>query len=209
MEGISMLQVGNPPPQSDAAIISAIAGPKLKPRSGLRIRLSRMFGQDRVPREARSKSPTHPKPVQRQAQDTSTLLPYPPAALDSPAHQTRTIRRSASVPAVSRGREQSPHFIGLGDRLAKVPMAVPKFVKKVDFQLPTDNTMATRGSGSNPLDSGADLVDNASASSRSVDVVSGISDGASMRVLPDDKKKRSAWASIKRKAKAVFGRKKE
>ncbi|KAL8675705.1 MAG: hypothetical protein Q9224_007404, partial [Gallowayella concinna] len=126
----------------------------------------------------------------------------PPAAIPhSQAHQTRTIRRSASAPTATY---RDPRFIGLEDRLAKIPLATPTSIRKVNFQLPTDQTMATRGSGSEPPDSPVDPMDTTSARSPSVGVRSGASEVSSMRDLPEDEGNGSVWTLIKRKVKAMF-----
>ncbi|KAL9004448.1 MAG: hypothetical protein Q9188_002747 [Gyalolechia gomerana] len=163
------------------------------PQASLRSKFSRLFGSRRKPREER------PKSLNRLA-----LNPQVEAALTSQIQHRQTIRHSVSAPAVSRPSQLGPRFIGLQDRLAKEPIAVPTSVRRVDFQLPTDQTMATRGNSSGALNMGYVPLGNESVENRWMG--SHFDSQASIRALPGDKQRRSIWARIKGKAKKVFGR---
>ncbi|KAL8767228.1 MAG: hypothetical protein Q9209_006233 [Squamulea sp. 1 TL-2023] len=137
------------------------------------------------------------------------ILPPPPSTQSGQGGQIRTIRRAVSTPTVFHQVEPNPRYIGLEDRRAKIPVAIPTFVRKVKFQLSTDHTMATRGSGSRHSDPTVDLDDTARGIRYSVDARSGASEQPSKKALEEDKKKQGVWASIKRKAMTLIWRKKQ
>lgn len=58
----------NPSPNGDPTIASPIVQPVAGLRPSLRSRLSRQFGLSRLPRRARAKSLTRPRPGQQQTQ---------------------------------------------------------------------------------------------------------------------------------------------
>lgn len=121
--------------------------------------------------------------------------------------QTRKVRRAASTPTVTHPAEPSPRFIGLEDRRAKVPVAIPTFVRRVKFQLSTDRTMATRGSGSGPAQPTSELNDTASEGCQSVDARCGTTGEASMMDMPGKTRSHGLWTTFKRKAKMLLRRK--
>ncbi|KAI4167890.1 MAG: hypothetical protein LQ343_006849 [Gyalolechia ehrenbergii] len=178
--------------------------PKTKiPQASLRSKFSRLFGSRRKPREERPKS-LNRLPLNPQVEGITNHLQIPSAALTSQIQHRQTIRHSVSAPAISRPSQLGPRFIGLQDRLAKEPIAVPTSVRRVDFQLPTDQTIATRGNSSGALNMGYVPLGNESVENRWMG--SHFDSQASIRALPGDKQRRSIWARIKGKAKKVFGR---
>ncbi|KAL8785625.1 MAG: hypothetical protein Q9213_003279 [Squamulea squamosa] len=205
---IQSIQSTDQPPTGPSTIASPVVETTVGPRLSLRNRLSRHFGSTRIPRQARAKSLTHLKPDQPQAQDNLSYLQPRPTTHGGQGRQARTLRRATSTPTVSHPAPSSPRFIGLEDRHTKIPVAIPTFVRRVKFQLSSDHTMATRGSGSRPSDPTADLDDTASGIRYSVDVPSGANEQSSKKALKGDKKRRGVWASIKRKAMILNWRKK-
>ncbi|KAL8860849.1 MAG: hypothetical protein Q9178_002879 [Gyalolechia marmorata] len=197
----------NQSPNGDPTIASPIVQPIADPQPSLRSRLSRQFGLSRLPRQARAKSLTRPRPGQQQTQDSLNYQQPPHITQNGRDGQTRKVRRAASTPTVSHPAEPSPRFIGLEDRRAKVPVAIPTFVRRVKFQLSTDRTMATRGSGSGPAEPTSELNDTASEGCQSVDARSGTTGEASMMDVPGKKKSRGLWTLVKRKAKMLLRRK--
>ncbi|CAL8574667.1 hypothetical protein XPA_000622 [Xanthoria parietina] len=169
----------------------------------LRTRLSRYFGLRRIPRQARPKSLTRPRSDQLQAQDTSNHLQLPPIPHHGLGRPSPTVRSIASTRTTSRPTESDPRFIGLEDRRAKVPVAIPTFVRRVDLQCSTDQTMATRGSGSGLSGpTGGELNDTTYGDRQSIDQRSREGRETSM-------KRRRSWASIMQRTKKLFGRMRE
>lgn len=85
-------------------------------------------------------------------------------------------------------------------------MAVPISVRRMDFPLPTDQTMATRGSGSGASNIGYIPFSNGSIDGRYIGMQA--DSMTSIRTLPGDKRKRSFWAKVRGKVRKIFGRKK-
>ncbi|KAL8644828.1 MAG: hypothetical protein Q9226_007576 [Calogaya cf. arnoldii] len=132
---------------------------------------------------------------------TKHKLKLPPRIHNGRERTSLAVRRDASTPMVFRPTKSDPRFIGLEDRRAKVPVATPTFVRKVDFHFSTDQTMATRGSGSGLSEATGNLDDTENGDHQSVDTRSREGEEASM-------KRRGSWASIKKKTKISFWRKK-
>lgn len=104
-----------------------------------------------------------------------------------------------------RSRQPEPRFIGLQDRLAKEALAVPTSVRRLDGQIPTDQTMATRGSGSSMLHNEGRPNTSATVQGGDVDARTRGTSHASMLVHVGDKKKRGLGSRIKNKTKQMFG----
>ncbi|KAL8668488.1 MAG: hypothetical protein Q9168_006881 [Polycauliona sp. 1 TL-2023] len=124
--------------------------PAVKPsataRPSLRTRLSRHLGIARLPKQARPKTLTRPKSARNQSQAQDLRSPLSNHIGGNYASPTTS--RAASTQTSSRPKDTGPRYIGLEDRHAKVAVATPTFVRKVDSEFSTDHTMATRGSGS-------------------------------------------------------------
>ncbi|KAL8850258.1 MAG: hypothetical protein Q9221_004768 [Calogaya cf. arnoldii] len=188
-------------PTTRSPTLSTTGDPDIASPS-LRTRLSRYFGLRRIPRRARPKSLTRLRSDhnQAQAQDTSNHLQLPPRIHNGRERTSLTVRRDASTPIVFRPTKSDPRFVGLEDRRAKVPVATPTFVRKVDFHFSTDQTMATRGSGSGLSEATGNLDDTLNGDHQSVDTRSNAGEEASM-------KRRGSWASIKKKTKTLWRKK--
>lgn len=121
-------------------------------------------------------------------------------------HVAAPIKRSASTPTLTRPRQSEPRFIGLQDRLAKEALAVPISVRRLDFDIPTDQTMATRGSGSSAPHYGHHPLEGVNKEDQSAHLGRDADSHASMFVHLGDQEKRGPWAKIKRRTKQLFRR---
>ncbi|KAL8895406.1 MAG: hypothetical protein Q9207_008188 [Kuettlingeria erythrocarpa] len=145
---------------------------------------------------------------QAREQVTADDLQSPSAPPLSQVQIAEIMRQSpsrSSTPTMPRPRQLEPRFIGLQDRLAKEARAVPTSVRRIDGQIPTDQTMATRGSGSSMLRN-EDLAPNSAAVQvGNVDAQIGGNTHAGMPVHVGDKQKRGLRARVKETTKKLFG----
>ncbi|KAL8711182.1 MAG: hypothetical protein Q9220_004327 [cf. Caloplaca sp. 1 TL-2023] len=173
--------------------------------ANLRSKFSRRRGSVRRPKRPRAKSLTHPRPTEQIFGPPSRQLEAR-ASLQSPP--ITGVRHSVSAPAIHRKPvPEEPRYIGLQDRLAKVPVATPITVRKANVQNPTDQTMATRGSGSTT--SGPDGDPSVTTGSRPQE--HGEKPGARARhkAPKDEEDNYSVWRRVKFILRKVFSHKKE
>ncbi|KAL8917225.1 MAG: hypothetical protein Q9208_008064 [Pyrenodesmia sp. 3 TL-2023] len=192
----------------------------------LRTRLSRLFHSKRGPKgekplKLQDRMPQAQEPGQAQCTwlfverltdiwvtgtaDHSQSPCAPPLTQVQIAEIMRSSPSRPSTPTMPRSRQSEPRFIGLEDRLAKEALAVPTSVRRVDGQIPTDQTMATRGSGSSMLHNEGRPRTSATVQGGNVDAQTRGTSLASMLVHVGDKKERGLGARIKNKTKQLFG----
>lgn len=139
--------------------------------------------------------------------DTADDLQSPSAPPLSQVQIAEIMRQSPSrpsTPTMPRPRQSEPRFIGLQDRLAKEALAVPTSVRRVDGQIPTDQTMATRGSGSSMLRNENPAPASATVQVGNVDSQLRGNTHASMPVHVGDKQKRGLRTRIKETTMKLF-----
>lgn len=95
------------------------------------------------------------------------------------------------------------------DRLAKEALAVPMRVRRVDYQSPTDQTMATRGSGSSSSQHGFRPVDGTEVSPLPAQSSKGADPQVSMFLHAGNKEKHGLWERIKHGTRQSFRRRKK
>ncbi|KAL8951752.1 MAG: hypothetical protein Q9222_002302 [Ikaeria aurantiellina] len=169
-------------------------------KASLRSKITQHWGSVRRPKRARAKSLTHARPI-KQIHSPSSRQLDPQALAQSPP--IRNVRHSVSAPAIHRKPIPELRYIGLEDRLAKVPVAIPIAVRKANVQNPTDQTMATRGSGSTASRLGGNHLDIQNPETQDLDRRD------KEVALKEGKGKHSLWTQIKHVVRKVFSRRKE